>query len=40
VQPRPRDDAGHCHSGMLAGARSIVKQHFGTLEALLKQHVG
>jgi hypothetical protein len=31
---------GHCHSGMLAGAKAIVAQHIGTLEALLQEHVG
>jgi hypothetical protein len=31
---------GHCHSGMLAAARKIVKNQIGALERLLQQHVG
>lgn len=31
---------GHCHSGMLAGARAIVERHAATLEALLRARPG
>ncbi|KIY99302.1 hypothetical protein MNEG_8661 [Monoraphidium neglectum] len=31
---------GHCHSGMLAGARAILQQRIGALEVLLRRNPG